>query len=248
MERRYMNVRERIRLAYQNHYADPREMKAAHYGALCRALDHDLFPFLPQQRELPVVEIGSGYGHTARYLLDRGFSRVSIVDICPSLIGLVKERIGSRLESATLCDGTAFLQRHEAFFGAILAFDLIEHYTVDEAYEFLRAGFVALRPGGVIVLRTPNMANLLGTYSLYKDHTHMYGYTDGTLEELLRLAGFGHVAVCNRKRRRTVKGQLAELVNRGMHRALFCIQGRSPVRTFDTNIIMMGSKVANGNL
>ena len=47
----------------------------------------------------------------------------------------------------------------------------------------------ALKPEGRIIIRTPNMANLLGGYSLHMDITHCHGYTEWSLIHLLDECG-----------------------------------------------------------
>ena len=68
--------------------------------------------------------------------------------------------------------------------------DVIEHVPVPEAVPLLRAVFQSLVPGGSVVLRTPNMSTILAMYSRYIDLTHLTGYTEFSIQQLLDQAGF----------------------------------------------------------
>ncbi|ERP30718.1 hypothetical protein CALK_2461 [Chitinivibrio alkaliphilus ACht1] len=68
--------------------------------------------------------------------------------------------------------------------------DVFEHIPVDEAENMLSLLKNALVPGGTLVLRVPNMSNILGAYSRFIDITHVTGYTEESLQQLLTLAGF----------------------------------------------------------
>jgi 2-polyprenyl-3-methyl-5-hydroxy-6-metoxy-1,4-benzoquinol methylase len=238
-----MNVHEKLRLEYATHYGRMNN-PAVSGQELRRAMklyDWEVLPFLPQKKNEPVVEIGSGYGLLVEYLLDRGFTDISAVDICSDLLECVRNRLAKRLTGAHCCDGTVFLDRYAEHFGLIIMFDVIEHLTLDDCLALLTTARKALSPEGILLLRTPNMANIMANYARYDDITHKHGYTDQSLEVLLRVAGFSKIRVRNRTKRRTWRGQLAQYFNAAIHRLLLKIESRRPPRTFAANIIMSAS-------
>jgi SAM-dependent methyltransferase len=237
-----LTVRSLLRQRYAEYFSRrmPSEWSLDNYKAMCRLYNWDVYPWLPEWRDQPVVEIGSGYGYFADYLLDKAFTDITIVDASIGLVEGIRKRLGNSLSGAHHGDGKSFLLDYDSHFGLIVLFDVIEHLTLEEAYELLVASRRALSPGGKVLIRTPNMANILAGYSRYSDLTHEFGYTDFTLENLLLFAGFDAVRICMRKRRRTLRGQVAEMLNNALHQFLFRMQSRSPVRIYRSNIMLSG--------
>ena len=48
----------------------------------------------------------------------------------------------------------------------------------------------ALAEGGTVVVRVPNMSNVLASFGRYGDATHVTGYTEYSLMQVLDQAGF----------------------------------------------------------
>jgi 2-polyprenyl-3-methyl-5-hydroxy-6-metoxy-1,4-benzoquinol methylase len=198
----------------------------------------ELRPLLPRDAHARLLDFGCGLGYLLRFFLDAGFSDVSGVELDPDLHRLSVEHVGHRGASITRADGMAFLESNPGRFDFITFIDVIEHFTLEEAIEIVRAAHGALAPGGAVVLRTPNMANVLGVYSRYMDITHRYAYTEQSLAQLLQLAGFTdatlHVPDWTPLGARAAT--LAESAR--IHAHLFALMGRATPRCFDKNVVM----------
>ena len=60
----------------------------------------------------------------------------------------------------------------------VFATDVIEHLGKDEIIAFLEAIHRALKPGGVVVLKTGNASSIYGSTMRYIDFTHEMSFTD----------------------------------------------------------------------
>ena len=73
----------------------------------------------------------------------------------------------------------------------ITAFHLVEHLEPDVQIELLEVALQALKPGGLLVLETPNPTNLVvGASSFYTDPTHLRPVNPGYLAFLCSDVGF----------------------------------------------------------
>jgi glycosyltransferase involved in cell wall biosynthesis/2-polyprenyl-3-methyl-5-hydroxy-6-metoxy-1,4-benzoquinol methylase len=204
-------------------------------------LDEDISALLPESKSAKILEIGTGFGHCLRWLSEKGYARLKGVDLSAELLRGVRRSIGERVESLEVADGREALASHRGSFDLILMLDMIEHVSVDEARDMLKDAHRALAPGGTVVLRTPNMANVLGTYSRWMDITHRAAYTEQSLAHVLRQAGFDDIVVhCPQSI--GLKRRAAAKLNRALHEALFSIQDRSKPTWYGKNIVLRARK------
>ena len=135
-----------------------------------------------------------------------------------------------------------YLPRHEDFFDCIVMLDVIEHFSIDDARGILKAAAKALVPGGRLILRTPNMANLLGGYSLYMDLTHRHGYTEWSLIHLLEQCSLADAQLHVPTRFCSPKQKWMATTNAFIHRFLYRLNGRAEPKWFGKNIVVFASK------
>jgi hypothetical protein len=67
----------------------------------------------------------------------------------------------------------------------------LEHIPKEETIVVLKAIYAALSPSGRLIIEVPNMANpLIGLNVRYADFTHEVGFTELSLQHVLKVAGF----------------------------------------------------------
>ncbi len=112
-----------------------------------------LTPFLPVDRDAPILDLGCGSGHLLFALLARGYRRLTGMDQNP---GLLSAFAGSpiRYRSRDLeANGSL-----EGPYGAIVMVNVIEHFLhPDEILSLCRE---SLLPGGTIIVITPSTEGL----------------------------------------------------------------------------------------
>lgn len=134
-----------------------------------------------------ILDVGCGRGEWLQVLREAGFQARGIdtnrilVQQCKDLSLDVEER--EALEFlGSLADGSL---------SAVTAFHFAEHLPLETLVKFLDEVGRALKPGGLIILETPNPENLLvGSCNFYLDPTHKNPIPIPTMKLLLEARGF----------------------------------------------------------
>jgi 2-polyprenyl-3-methyl-5-hydroxy-6-metoxy-1,4-benzoquinol methylase len=159
--------------------------------------------WIPVDRNATLVDLGCGPGNLLVPLRDAGYNNLRGVDIGLEAIRIAKSQ---RLDVVQV-DVIEFLRESEDTFDVIFALDLIEHLTKDEVLEFLKLAQRCLKPGGHLVLQTPNALSPWASHLRYGDLTHELIFTPQSIASTLRLTGFGNTEVRQIKpRARTMTG------------------------------------------
>ena len=77
----------------------------------------------------------------------------------------------------------------------ILALDFLEHFSRNELAALLSKIRLALKPEGLLVLRTPNGQGLFSGVVAYGDLTHLTILNPGSLRQALQIAGLKVVSI-----------------------------------------------------
>jgi SAM-dependent methyltransferase len=139
-----------------------------------------------------VVDVGPGRGEWLTLLRDRGIPAYGVeahprfVDAC-------------RMKGLTVINGDAISHLWElpsAKLDMVTSFHVVEHLDTEELLGLIAAAHHALRPGGCLVLETPNPTNLvMGACDFYGDPTHRAPLPPHLLEYLVAVQGFGAIEV-----------------------------------------------------
>jgi SAM-dependent methyltransferase len=152
--------------------------------------------YLPDVRglvtEAGVVDLGSGRAEWLALLRDAGVPACG-VDANPAFVQAARAR------GLDLVHGDAVTHLQGLPPGSVdlvTAFHLIEHLDVETILALLSAARQALRPGGCVLLETPNPTNLvMGACDFYNDPTHRSPMPPALTEYLVAASGFSDVEV-----------------------------------------------------
>jgi 2-polyprenyl-3-methyl-5-hydroxy-6-metoxy-1,4-benzoquinol methylase len=142
--------------------------------------------WFPATTEAQIVDLGCGRGRLLHFLQERGYTRLQGVDISPDQVSLAKQVTSDIAQGDVL----EFLEGSKGKFDLITALDLVEHFKKPEVLRFLDGCFQALKPGGRLILQTPNADSPWGTVHRYNDFTHEVGFNPNSLMRLLAICGF----------------------------------------------------------
>jgi 2-polyprenyl-3-methyl-5-hydroxy-6-metoxy-1,4-benzoquinol methylase len=144
---------------------------------------------LPLDKNAKILDIGPGRGEFLFMLRDLGYKNSEGADISPEIVQYCNNKIG--LGNVILIkDLVQFLAERQGQYDTIVMFEIIEHFTKEEACDILCAANNALKPGGKLIVETINAANLFAPFLNSGDFTHEWAYTQRNLSQLLIACGF----------------------------------------------------------
>lgn len=174
-------------LSFKTHPRSHRTPTEADYRAWAMSAQARLKGWLPSDRNTPILDLGCGTGNFLYLLEQLGYADVRGVDRGAEQVAIARQ--WCRRATVTEGDVRDVLSENAGCFGLITAFDLIEHFRKDEILPLLQLIVKALRPGGRLILQTPNAASPWMGSVAYLDFTHEWFFTPMSLRNMLELIG-----------------------------------------------------------
>ena len=134
----------------------------------------------------PVLDVGSGRGEFLRLLAAAGIAGSGIETNPVSVVAC--RAAGLEVEEGDALEVLA--RRPAGELGAVVAFQVVEHWTPEMVFRFLQEARRALAPGGVLVAETVNTDSLSALRSFFLDPTHVRPVPAEALRFLAEAAGF----------------------------------------------------------
>ncbi|MDQ6624138.1 MAG: class I SAM-dependent methyltransferase [Verrucomicrobiota bacterium] len=149
-------------------------------------LTYNILPHLPADRSAAILDVPCGYGRYLRALQAHGYTNATGLDLSTEQIAFAREQL--HLTNVVVGDGVAYLREHPSSFDAVLMLDVLEHLSTDDSIAWLKAAYLALRAGGVLIIQVPNS---LAPFSIHyhSDLSHQRAYSPATMSQSLQLAG-----------------------------------------------------------
>jgi SAM-dependent methyltransferase len=169
---------------YENWHADTPESRRQDIFWLKELFDrHAAYPL---DKNAAALDIGCGMGRLLLMLKEAGYENLTGVDLDAGQIGVAKKDG----VDARLADANEFLEKSREKYGAIYAFDVLEHVEKDKIVPLLKLICGHLSENGFACIEVPNAMAPLANWIRYNDFTHTILYTPHTMNFLLRNAGF----------------------------------------------------------
>jgi 2-polyprenyl-3-methyl-5-hydroxy-6-metoxy-1,4-benzoquinol methylase len=156
-----------------------------------RCFDEELDGWWPVDSGARVLEIGCGWGPFLHYARRRGYA-VRGLDVSPEQVEVARSR---GIEDAEVADAFEHLAAHPGAYDAIFLFDVIEHFSRADAVRLVRAIHASLKPGGAVVLRTPNADAPFASVNVHGDLTHELALNAQSARQLLVACGLEDVEI-----------------------------------------------------
>ena len=144
--------------------------------------------YLPFLRGLPgpVLDAGCGRGELLKMLAAEGIP-ASGVEVNPISVETCRNS-GLSVEQG---DAVASLAaREDGTLGAVVAIQVVEHWSAETTFAFLREVRRALAPGGVLIAETINSDSLSALRAFFLDPSHVRPVPPEALRFLAEAAGF----------------------------------------------------------
>jgi len=199
--------------------------------------------FLPIDKKSKILDIGCGMGHFLYFLKKMKYENHLGIDISPEQVAFVKKFVTDKV---LLADAFEFLKDVENEYDLIVLNDILEHIPKSRIIDFLMLIRKALKDNGVVFIKTVNAANPFNLRGRYIDFTHEIAFTEHSLMQVLRIAGFRVVALygdeCPRPGLKGIADRFAKKIFFLIMRKLFQLQEIIPPMILDKNIIAVATK------
>jgi O-antigen chain-terminating methyltransferase len=169
--------------AFEDRYRGSRDTIKDRLRAYAPFTDPLLWPDAPAI----ALDLGCGRGEWLELLGESGFDARG-VDLDEGMLAACRERGLAAQHGDALA---ALRAQPDGSLALVSAFHLVEHLPFDLVRELIAEALRALRPGGLLVMETPNPENLtVGATSFYLDPSHLHPLPPGLLGFAAEHAGF----------------------------------------------------------
>jgi len=139
------------------------------------------------REQQPVIDVGCGRGEFLLACRDAGIAARGFDTNERSVADLVARGIDASVAGVPGC----FANITDASIGTIVAMHVVEHLPVDALFSLFAQGARVLRPGGLLIIETPNAESLAVSASeFWRDPTHLAPRHPAALVLLGRENGF----------------------------------------------------------
>lgn len=137
--------------------------------------------FSIKYKNINALEIGFGNGSFLKFLINNG-SKVEGIEIQDSLL------TAARNIGVPVCNSINDVTCGP--YDLIVAFDVLEHLTVDQLHSLFRQCKLLLKDDGVMLFRFPNAESFAGLGAQNGDFTHITAIAQSKLQQLIEPCGF----------------------------------------------------------
>ncbi len=210
-----------------------------------RYFKRNYLKYLPKDTSVKILDAGCGLGHFLYALTKEGYQHVNGVDISEELINFCKKK-GFKAINSPLAD---YLKNNVNMFDVIIFNDVIEHMNRKEIFEVIQLMYNSLKKDGIILIKTPNMANpITASGGRYIDFTHEIGFTEVSMRELLFACDFNDIKVVGTDiyifylNPLNYIAKFSAFIISGLLYILSHLYGRKTLKIFDKDILAIAKK------
>lgn len=144
------------------------------------------------QKDAAILDIGCGSGSLLAALQSAGFSSLKGIDVSREQVELAHRLGVTAVEEG---DVMQHLRDTPSTYDVICGMDIIEHFTKDELTDLLRLLASALKSGGKVIFRTPNLDAPMASVFANGDFTHENYLNASSAAQVMMACGFQQVEV-----------------------------------------------------
>jgi 2-polyprenyl-3-methyl-5-hydroxy-6-metoxy-1,4-benzoquinol methylase len=148
---------------------------------------------LPDDKNIKILDIGCGMGQFLSWLKSNGYKNFFGIDLSQQMVDFCRKNVTANAQKVESIK--EFLQDKNNTYDLIVMLDVIEHISKPDILEDLAVIFKALKKGGKLLIKTNNLASITGSRMRYEDFTHLTGYTEYSLKQVLKIVGFKQIEI-----------------------------------------------------
>lgn len=146
---------------------------------------------LPENKESKILDIGCGFGQALCEIKKIGYTNIKGIDILSGAVEFVKS-LDINVEK--IDDLGEFCLNSAEQYDFILMSHVLEHIEKDKIIKILSLIKTnLLKSSGSILIVVPNAQSNTDCYWAYEDFTHSFLFTAGSLQFVLKSAGFSNI-------------------------------------------------------
>jgi 2-polyprenyl-3-methyl-5-hydroxy-6-metoxy-1,4-benzoquinol methylase len=142
--------------------------------------------YFPEDKSKLVLDIGIGRGEMLSCMRDWGYAYQG-VDISPSTVRFC-QTLG--LNCLVAEDTESWLTENQGKYSLVTCLDVLEHVPRSQTIGFLKAIRASLGAEGKAIIQVPNLQSPFGYLHHFNDFTHVSGFVEHSLAQVLLAAGF----------------------------------------------------------
>lgn len=195
-----------------------------------------------------ILDVGCGMGHFLYFLREYDYVNVVGIDLSQECLDYCLEQNLGTPENLYLAGLEDFLAEKQEAFDVIVLNDVIEHFPRERVVPNLRLIKKSLREGGRVIIKVVNSANpITGPASRYIDISHELGFTEESMAQVLRMAGYPRIQIVPQdiwvfNPLVNLAGKVLQGACNGLFRALTLLYGRRTTRIFTKDLIAIGCR------
>jgi 2-polyprenyl-3-methyl-5-hydroxy-6-metoxy-1,4-benzoquinol methylase len=186
-----------------------------------------------------VLDVGCGAGLLLHWLSARTAIEPFGIDASEGQVALARRN--APRASVEHGEALPYLSAHRERFDGIFCMDVLEHVSQADLLEWVIGLRAALVPGGFLVCKVPNAANLTGGQLRYIDLTHERSFTRLSLYQLLEAADLTDCRVLP-VRAAHLSGRARLLLERLLHRVVYRVCGDAGEVVFTRTLTVVALK------
>ena len=163
-------------------------------------------------------------------------------------IEFIKSEFGKDSQVSVNDIMTYLSEKRGGVFDAVIFNDVIEHLTKSEIFEVLDGISKVLKTGGVLLIKTPNMANpFVSSAGRYIDITHEVGFNEESMSQVLKASGFKDIKIVGTDVYvlNPIISIAAKILSKIINTILFMLSalyGRTSIKIFEKDILAAAYK------
>lgn len=223
---------------YDQFYNQSQSPTAPNLRKFQRIYNKQFGPLIQGDKNRTVLDIGCANGLLCAYLVSQGYQNVIGIDLNENLINQARQHVPGEFIHG---DASTFFATNRKI-DIVFMLNVLEHIDRPNLVPFMTQLHDSLNDQGFVVIRTPNMNNILSAAHLADDITHCTGLTEQSIAQLAQIAGFSKTEMINQFKIQNLKGKLKSILAYPIHKFLFWLRGGSKPKVFYRNLYVKLTK------